>query len=137
MKSKKVCVLVQYPSLAVGVTQIGLRDWDFETWKFTKTWTMHTINGATNTDESEEPGLCTEWISSFGDGHTMVDGYTLSLTLCDDRSVSITLKGTEVRGVFTDIPQGPMWAWIYLRVYKLEIVQPDKLQWIPRYISME
>ena len=59
MKSKKVYVLLQYPSLAVGVTQIDPRDWDFETWKFTKTWTMHTSNGATHTDESEEPGLCT------------------------------------------------------------------------------
>ena len=115
-------LIVQYPSLELGVTQVDPRDWYHETDHETKTWSMDTDYGNLYTC-MEGPVTCHMWRRTFGRGHKLSDGDTVSLRLCDDRSVTFTHRGTEVTRVFTDLPQRPLWVFIKTGVRRLEILQ--------------
>ena len=72
---------------------------------------------------------CHPWIQRFGNKHEPSVGDTVSLTLCDDRSVSITYNDTQVSNVFRRLPRlphGPL--WVVLWGPGMEIVQPRQLE---------
>ena len=70
-----------------------------------------------------EAGVCQSWRRDVsGTDHYLSDGDILCVSLCDDRSVSITYNNTEVTQVFTDLPDKPLWVVLEIVVSKLETV---------------
>ena len=52
------------------------------------------------------------------------DGDVVSISLCDDRSASITYNNIEVTQALTDLPDKPLWVVIEMWVGKLEVICP-------------
>ena len=50
-------------------------------------------------------------------------GDTISLTLCDDRSVSITHNDTQVFNVFGRLPHGPLWLVWVMNIGEMKVIQ--------------
>ena len=110
----------------VGVTQTNPSDWDGRSspTEMDKTWCVHAYNGDMYINGHSTP--CHPWRQRFGDKHEPSVEDTMSLTLCDDRSVSITYNDTQVSNVFGRLPHGPLWVVLYTP--GMEIVQPRQLE---------
>ena len=86
---------------------------------------MDTSNGYTL-----RPGgggdYCQHWHKDVSgtEDHSLSYGDLLSVSLCDDRSMSITYNNTEVPQVLTDLPDKPLWVVIEMWVGKLEVICP-------------
>ena len=51
----------------------------------------------------------------------------VTLTLCTDQSVSVSLNDHEVTRVFTDLPKAPFWLAItmWMQDGKIAVLQPE------------
>ena len=103
------------------MTQTNPSDWDGRSppERMDKTWCIHVDTG--NMYINGDHTRCYPWMLRIGDKHPPTARDTLSLTLCDDRSVSITHNDTQVSDVFERLPHGPL--WIVLWTPGMEIVQ--------------
>ena len=74
-------------------------------------------------------GFCQSWRRDVRGTHShyLSDGDILCVSLCDDRSVSITYNNTEVTQVFTELPDKPLWVVIWMRVRKMQIIHTGKI----------
>ena len=54
------------------------------------------------------------------------DGDTVSITLEKDRSVTRYINKQEMKCVFTDLPQKPLWVVIAMSVKKISLIQTGK-----------
>ena len=108
------------------MTQTNPSDWDGRSsqTEIDKTWCIHTYDGDMYINRHSTP--CHPWKQRFGDEHWPAVLDTLSLTLCDDRSVSITYNDTQVSNMFGRLPHGPF--WVVLWGPDMEIVQPRQLE---------
>ena len=112
----------------VGVTQTDPSDWDGRTSprQMDKTWCIDITSGDMYINGQSTPGP--PWIQRFDDNHQPSVGDTVSLTLCDDRSVSITYNDTQVSNVFGRLPHGPLWIVLEAPGMGMKIVQPRQLE---------
>ena len=109
------------------MTQTNPSTWDGRSppTRIDKTWCIHTYNGDMYINGHSTASR--PWRQKFGEQLELSDGDTVSLTLCDDRSVSITYNDTQVSNVFERLPHGPLWI-VWYTSNRMEIVQPRQLE---------
>ena len=107
----------------MGVTELFPDEWEqTNVLRMRHTWSMSTSNGFTVID-AYGCGYCDRWKDKFGDNNLLSDGDTVSVSLCGDRSVSISHNHTEVTQVFTKLPDKKLWLVIEMCVVKLEVAE--------------
>ena len=89
------------------------------------TWCVRTYDGFV-CDNAEWVGYNNRVQEKFGNRVLLSDGDTVSVSLCGDRSVSISHNNTEVTQVFTDLPHTPLWVVIDITVYSIEAIPTGK-----------
>ena len=104
------------------MTQIDPSNWNGRSspMEMHKTWCVQSYDGNMYINGHSTP--CDPWKEKFGAKHKLTYEDTVSLTLCDDRSVSITCNDKQVSNVFERLPHGPL--RIVLSSPGMEIVQP-------------
>ena len=120
-------LLSQDAYMYIGLTTTEPPDWNRKSqpWKMRHTWCLCTWDGDTRVDR-RKPGYCDRWREQFGSEYMFTEGDVVTLTLCEDRSVSIAIGQTKMSHVFTDLPYKPLWVVIYMWVKKIEILQCSK-----------
>ena len=75
--------------------------------------------------DGRQYGRCAGWREMLGKAtmHYLKEGDTVSVTLHQDRSVSVTLNKKQVKNVFNNLPDRDWWAMVYQWVPTLSIVQ--------------
>ena len=66
-----------------------------------------------------------DWTGIFGDKLRLSTGDALTLTLHQDRSVSVSYNNTQVTDIFTNLPDRDLWVVIAQDVKKMTIVEPE------------
>ena len=114
--------------LFLGVTATSPEKWRDEEeeriiYYIPQTWLIDTRIGETWRPR-DRAGVCQRWQQEVSDtDYRLSDGDLLSMSLCDDTSMSITYNNTEVPQVFTDLPDKPLWVVIDIYGGKLEVLQ--------------
>ena len=111
--------------MVMGVTQNSPNDWAGENPReMDSTWCLDTYSA--NIYFNGCGMQCDPWIKRLGHYHHLSVGDTLSLTLCENRYVSIKYNDTRVSNVFEHLPSGPLWVVMEMNIDKMEIIQPNQ-----------
>ena len=71
-------------------------------------------------------GVCDKWQQAHGDRCRLRAGDTVSVTLCQDRSLSLTLNDTMVTHIFQGLVSKPTWVVVHLGMTRIEVVQTGR-----------
>ena len=134
---------LQFPHLYLGITTVSPEEWREDGEQpdvrfMPNTWSLVTHSGFTS-GQCAQTGYvasCKDWEDRIGTRTELSAGDVLSMTLCDDRSVSITFHNVVIQHVFNDLtnnikstgvipclPDKPIWAVIQPIVKSLEVLQ--------------
>ena len=113
----------QQKYLYLGLTAMNPQNWDGKVWPREMKESRGIATGYGNRwVNGKKIGVCKQWTEKFGDRLWLNGGDRVTLTLCGDRSVSISHNHTEVTQVFTDLPHTPLWVVLLMAVKKMAII---------------